>query len=290
MTVPGSTTTIGALRQVHDQGFRGILGVSPREEGPIEGAVIFVGLVVAVASGAVSAAIATSKGRSGFPYFLLGFFLPLIGILAAGFMAPLVSPQRSQPGDGPGPGDLPLATLRPDGDAKTRAFLQGYKGSVDVALLSCDVGERVLGYGLGFWGGQSFVFVLTDRQFVIVKEGAYQAKSLRDLDGITLSDDRKRLFFLDGAVRPLSSSPFSAAEIASLIQQRHQSPDSVEIAWPGEVAASNSPEPVEPVSDTVGEIERLDTLHRSGAIDDDEFAELKRRAVWGDDGPTESNG
>ena len=44
------------------------------------------------------------------------------------------------------------------------------------------------------------------------------------------------------------------------------------------------------MGDTVGELERLDALHQSGAINDDEFAELKRRAVWGDDGPTESNG
>jgi hypothetical protein len=35
-------------------------------------------------------------------------------------------------------------------------------------------------------------------------------------------------------------------------------------------------------------MERLDSLLRSGAIDD-EFAELKRRVVWGDDSPAEKD-
>jgi hypothetical protein len=39
----------------------------------------------------------------------------------------------------------------------------------------------------------------------------------------------------------------------------------------------------------VGETERLDALHQSGPIDDDEFAEMKRRAMWGDDSPAESS-
>ena len=54
---------------------------------------IFAWLAAAVGAGA----IASSKGRSGFGYFLFGFFLPLIGLFVAIGMAP-VSPAAAAHG------------------------------------------------------------------------------------------------------------------------------------------------------------------------------------------------
>lgn len=53
-------------------------------------------LALAIGAGAV----ASSKGRSGFGYFVLGLFLPLIGLLIAIGMAPLQRPVVQRPDDG----------------------------------------------------------------------------------------------------------------------------------------------------------------------------------------------
>lgn len=53
-------------------------------------------LALAIGAGAV----ASSKGRSGVGYFVLGLFLPLIGLLIAIGMAPLQKPVVQRPDDG----------------------------------------------------------------------------------------------------------------------------------------------------------------------------------------------
>ena len=242
------------------------------------------GLAVAFVSGFVASSIAQSKGHSGFPYFVLGFLLPLIGILAAGLMAPVEPAKKIQSANRLDSGDLSLADLRPVGDRKTEAFLSGYRQSMTVAIRACEAGELVLAFGRGTWGVMPVVFMLTDRQLIIVKEGATRAKSVRPLDGIALSEDGTEVVFADGAVRPASSSPFTATEVVSLTQERDRSSKQVAVTGPGLAVVDRKPEPSEPPRHTIDELERLDALHQSGAIDDAEFAELKRRLVWGEDG------
>jgi hypothetical protein len=282
------SVSIRAFRPMRHGPWCGILACLYWEDFIESAGVLFIVVVLAVMfiSGFIASSIAESKGRSGLPFFVLAFFVPLVGILVAALMPPVEPVGQSQSSIGLEARDAPLATLRPTGDRQTTAFLRDYHESMNVALRSCDLGESVLAYGRGVWGSRRAVFVLTDQQFVIVADSASRAQSIRGLDGITLTENQQGLLFPDGVLKPLSSSPFSATEVAARIRQRGEPLDFVEMIGPGEVAPLSTPapaEPVEPASDVIGDVERLDALHRSGAIDDDEFAELKRRAMWGDD-------
>ncbi len=291
-----------------------MLGPSTGED-LIEGGILLVGLAVAVVSAFGARAIAEAKGHEGMPYFWLGLFLPLIGLLIAGFMPPVEARGRkpvqssvpsSSPtsaigsasrGDAVSAGVSALADLRPPGDRTTDTLLRTYGPKFDRAIRLCAVGEHVLAFGIALWRSQKVLFLLTDRRFIFVDvvSGGTVSAPLLDTFEFDAGDDNLRS--LGGVFNPIHRSPFSASEVADLIRDREKTQEYVEVIAPGELVAPKPSDTARPVADTtpnvtdtVDEIERIDALHRSGAIDDDEFAELKRRAMWGDDGPTESNG
>lgn len=273
----------------------------------MEGAIVVL-LIVAVVSGAASAQIATAKGHSGTGYFWLGFFMPLIGILVAGFMPPAEPKRQTQARTNGGtprgsgtrhtgasdiylPIDLDgLAELRPHDDRNTAAFLKGYKPKVERALLECAVAERILAFGIGLWRGDRVVFLLTDRRFVLVAMVRGQiAPRTGPVDWFRLNEGDNSLKSPEGVLQPSQRSPFQAPELADLIRDRQHAQRFVEMIAPGEPAppspsesAQRSTERVQPGTDTVSELERLNALRHDGAIDDAEFAELKRRLIHGD--------
>jgi hypothetical protein len=249
-------------------------------------------LAVAVVSAVASLKIADAKGLPGAGYFFLGLFLPIIGLLVVGFMPPAerrevtsVKPQAH-----------PLAVLRSLDDPNVARFLNARSEMLDRALDHCEVGEHVQAFGTAKWGRGGVLFLLTDRQFVLINTSNGRTVTISELDSCVLDESHDKLRFPEGVLIPDPKAPFTAHELAARIRHRQDFEPSVEVIAPGVLARpkpSKVDEPVatsgEPTTDTVGEIERLDALHQSGAIDDDEFAELKRRAMWGDNGPTESS-
>ncbi len=258
--------------------------------------------------GLVAATIAQQKGRSAGAYFALGFFLPLIGILAAGFASPVDASQSPEPAKPVNP----LAELTGSGDPKTQSFLLNYQVSLANALTRCEAGELVLAYGAGFWSRSRVVFVLTDQRFIFAEQMGEQmdgaTTSVSDLDQFALDEERRELKSPAGVLTVSRRSPFTVSELVDLISQRHEPPRCVEMAGHGKMALSESPtrssdhgevaddgriassehaQPSVLATSTASELERLDALRRSGAIDDDEFAELKRQLVWGDNGGIE---
>jgi hypothetical protein len=211
-----------------------------------------------------------------------------------------------------------LATLRPSGDPKTQAFLEYNDVALGAALSACEAGERVLAFGRGEWDERRVVFLLTDRGLVLSGIAAVgDSRNSVLFEGVAGPQERSEVIlvgdiddfevdnfneyspvfvFAQGGLRLDRTSPFTSSEIEELIGRREQPGQYVEMAGPGEVVGSPervrrspSPESEEPVDGVISELERLDTLRQSGAIDDAEFAELKRRAMWGDEGPTESS-
>jgi hypothetical protein len=249
-------------------------------------------LVVAVVSGTASYKIAEAKGHNGAGYFLLGLLLPIIGILVAGFMPPAESREASS-------FETTvhlLAGLRTSHGPTVAVFLRNHQPGLKRAVRYCEAGEHVLAFGTGTWRKWPVLFLLTDRRFVFIGRAYEHSLTGTQLDGFSFDESRGELKSTEGVLTPDPESPFTASELHVRIRHRDDFDPYVEVIARGKLARPIPREPdesvatpVQPVVDTVSELERLDALHRSGAIDDDEFAEMKRRAMWGDDGPTESS-
>ena len=263
-------------------------------EGIIDDGLMLIVLVVAVVSGFASYKIAEAKGHNGAGYFLLGLLLPLVGILVAGFMPPA----ESGSGSSRGGANHALAALRDPNDPKLAKLLEFHQPKLTSAVERCTAGERVLALGTGAWSKRPSFFLLTDRQLVLVPLHGKRQPTVTNVEGVTLDESRGELKSVDGVLRPYPKSPFTADELDARIRRRNEFKPYVEVVAPGRLAPTPGPTGSEEAAPTPGqskttaaeELERLDALHRSGAIDDDEFAELKRQLVWGDGRSTESSG
>ncbi len=57
---------------------------------------LILSLIIGAGAGAITAAIASSKGRSGVGWFFVGFFLPCIGIIVAIAMSDLKEQEKQR--------------------------------------------------------------------------------------------------------------------------------------------------------------------------------------------------
>jgi hypothetical protein len=187
--------------------------------------------------------------------------------------------------------------LRSPDHPTATAFLNSHGQRVSLALRYCKPGEHVLAYGTGAWQWQHVIFLLTDRRFVFVEPAMKHNSTVTELGEFSLDEATGVLTSTEGPLKPDPRSPFTAHELDARIRHQGEFTPYVEVVAPGHLATALPPSgvgesaaaPSRSATGPIGELERLDALHRSGAIDDDEFAELKRQLVWGDDGSKESS-
>lgn len=238
----------------------------------------FVGLV----SGIAAAAIAGAKGLNRTPYFLLGFFLPLLGVLVAGFM-PARTKDRAESAREQLVGAEPLAEsddewialLRDVRDDGSSHVLDTHRDSFIDMMHRLHVspdGEWIVAYGFGYWDKASpGPFLLTDRRLVLYDSG-HQNRSVWIETASDVKADWAAL--LAPGIRialPKKHNVFRPKELAALAAQ----PDTA-AAWI-EVSPSldTSTEQSKALSE-LDDLERLADLYREGLISRDEFDSMKR--------------
>jgi hypothetical protein len=188
-----------------------------------------------------------------------------------------------------------LLELDAPGETDVALFVRKYSERLERMLAEIGMvesGERILAVGEGWWLARLEVLLLTDSRLIFghsfgVSSSHWVGGNQPGSDG----DDERTLQLREGKLIIADYSPFRAVEVRRLIA----SPDSAERFVELEPLVESAPElgsdePSEHDSGTLASLERLDVLRRNGAIDDNEFAELKRQLIWGNDNPPEASG